>query len=119
VFAAASNNEILAVMFFALMVGIGLVLTNTDNTGTFKRAIEGLFEISMTLIGLVIRLAPYAVFCFMFNLAALFGWELLYRSAPTSAWWCWRWRCTCSWCIRRWCVWPAGRRARSSGRCRK
>ncbi len=79
VFAAASNNEILAVMFFALMVGVGLVLTNTDNTGTFKRAIEGLFEISMTLIGLVIRLAPYAVFCFMFNLAALFGWELLYK----------------------------------------
>jgi DAACS family dicarboxylate/amino acid:cation (Na+ or H+) symporter len=31
----------------------------------------------MTLIGLVIRLAPYAVFCFMFNLAALFGWDLL------------------------------------------
>lgn len=79
VFAAASNNEILAVMFFALMVGVGLVLTNTDNTGTFKRAVEGLFEISMTLIGLVIRLAPYAVFCFMFNLAALFGWELLIK----------------------------------------
>ncbi|WP_066094280.1 dicarboxylate/amino acid:cation symporter [Xanthomonas massiliensis] len=79
VFAAASNNEILAVMFFALMVGIGLVLTNTDSTGTFKRAVEGLFEISMTLIGLVIRLAPYAVFCFMFNLAALFGWELLIK----------------------------------------
>jgi DAACS family dicarboxylate/amino acid:cation (Na+ or H+) symporter len=31
----------------------------------------------MTLIGYVIRLAPYAVFCFMFNLAALFGWGLL------------------------------------------
>jgi DAACS family dicarboxylate/amino acid:cation (Na+ or H+) symporter len=33
----------------------------------------------MKLIGLVIRLAPYAVFCFMFNLAALFGWDLLVR----------------------------------------
>ena len=33
----------------------------------------------MTLIGLVIRLAPYAVFCFMFNLAALFGWDLVFR----------------------------------------
>ena len=33
----------------------------------------------MTLIGLVIRLAPYAVFCFMFNLAAIFGFELLLR----------------------------------------
>ena len=44
-----------------------------------KRGIEGLFQISMTLIGLVIRLAPYAVFCFMFNLAALFGWDLLLK----------------------------------------
>jgi len=28
---------------------------------------------------MVIKLAPYAVFCFMFNLAVLFGWELLVR----------------------------------------
>jgi DAACS family dicarboxylate/amino acid:cation (Na+ or H+) symporter len=79
VIGAAANNEILSVMFFALMVGIGLVLVRTDAANTLKHGIQGLFEISMTLIGLVIRLAPYAVFCFMFNLAALFGWELLYR----------------------------------------
>ncbi|KAF1717562.1 dicarboxylate/amino acid:cation symporter [Pseudoxanthomonas yeongjuensis] len=75
---AASRNEILAVMFFALMIGVGLVLTKGDESiAAFTRAVDGLFKISMTLIGLVIRLAPYAVFCFMFNLAALFGWELL------------------------------------------
>ena len=74
---AAAENTILAVMFFALMLGIGLVLTRSKATETLQRGIEGLFEVSMTLIGLVIRLAPYAVFCFMFNLAALFGWELL------------------------------------------
>lgn len=33
----------------------------------------------MTLIGLVIGLAPSAVACFMFNLAALFGFDLLIR----------------------------------------
>src|SRR3546814_5947076 len=33
----------------------------------------------MRLINIVIRLAPLAVFCFMFNLAALFGWALLVR----------------------------------------
>jgi DAACS family dicarboxylate/amino acid:cation (Na+ or H+) symporter len=33
----------------------------------------------MKLILLVIKLAPYAVACFMFNLAALFGWDLLIR----------------------------------------
>jgi len=77
--AASDNANILALMFFALMFGIGMVLTKSEATATLKRGIEGLFEISMTLIGLVIQLAPYAVFCFMFNLAVLFGWELLFR----------------------------------------
>ncbi|UHQ20875.1 dicarboxylate/amino acid:cation symporter [Lysobacter sp. KIS68-7] len=74
---AAAENTILAVMFFALMLGIGLVLTRSENASILKRGIEGLFEVSMTLIGIVIRLAPYAVFCMMFNLAALFGWDLM------------------------------------------
>ena len=74
---AAAENTILAVMFFALMLGIGMVLTRSEATQTLLRGVQGLFEVSMTLIGLVIRLAPYAVFCFMFNLAALFGWDLL------------------------------------------
>src|SRR3546814_4101548 len=33
----------------------------------------------MKLIGLVIQLAPIAIFCFMFNLAAHFGWDLIVR----------------------------------------
>ena len=75
---AAGKNEILAVMFFAMMIGAGLVLSkHSPATATLLKAIEGLFQVSMTLIGLVIRLAPYAVFCFMFNLAALFGWDVL------------------------------------------
>ncbi len=77
--AASSNAAILSLMFFAVMFGIGLVLTPSENTGILKRGIEGVFEISMTLIGLVIRLAPYAVACFMFNLAAIFGFDLLVR----------------------------------------
>jgi Na+/H+-dicarboxylate symporter len=44
-----------------------------------KSGIEGVFEIAMKLIGLVIRMAPLAIFCFMFNLAALFGWDLIVR----------------------------------------
>ena len=77
--AASNNANIIALMFFALMFGVGLVLTATPETQVLKRGIEGLFQISMTLIGLVIRLAPYAVFSFMFNLAVLFGWDLLVR----------------------------------------
>lgn len=80
VVAAMNANDILAIMFFALFFGIGILLTlDKPHVQTLKRGIEGVFEVSMRLIGLVIRLAPIAVFCFMFNLAALFGWELLVR----------------------------------------
>ncbi|QNN68570.1 dicarboxylate/amino acid:cation symporter [Sphingomonas lutea] len=74
-----SNSAILSVMFFALFFGIGLMLTNTPNSRALQRGFEGLFDVSMRLILLVIKLAPIAVACFMFNLAALFGWDLLIR----------------------------------------
>ncbi|MGE3747336.1 MAG: dicarboxylate/amino acid:cation symporter [Sphingomonadaceae bacterium] len=79
VFAAAATNDILAIMFFALFFGIGLMLVRTPATDQLQRVIEGIFEVTMKLIGIVIRLAPIAVACFMFNLAAVFGWELLVR----------------------------------------
>ncbi len=74
-----SNSAILSVMFFALFFGIGLLLTDTPNSRALQRGFEGLFDVTMRLILIVIRLAPIAVACFMFNLAALFGWELLIR----------------------------------------
>ncbi len=76
---AAADNDILAVMFFALVFGIGLLLTDTRGARRLEGAIEGMFHVTMRLIGFVIRLAPIAIACFMFNLAAVFGWELLVR----------------------------------------
>ena len=81
VVAAMSANDILAVMFFALFFGIGLLLVQTSRTEQLKDAIEGVFEVAMKLIGLVIQLAPIAIFCFMFNLSAQFGWDLLIKLA--------------------------------------
>ena len=66
-------------MFFALFFGIGLLLVNTPAAQRLQEAIEGMFDVTMRLIGIVIRLAPIAIACFMFNLAALFGWDLLVR----------------------------------------
>ena len=77
--AMGSNSAILSVMFFALFFGIGLLLTDTPNSRVLQRGFEGLFDVTMRLILIVIKLAPIAVACFMFNLAALFGWDLLIR----------------------------------------
>jgi len=79
VIGAAADNDILAVMFFALFFGIGIVLVPTGPVMQLQKAIEGIFEVTMRLIGIVIRLAPIAIACFMFNLAAIFGWDLLIR----------------------------------------
>ena len=79
IFLAMSENDVLAVMFFALFFGIGLMLVQTQQTAALKSVVEGVFEVAMKLIGLVIRLAPIAIFCFMFNLAAQFGWDLIVR----------------------------------------
>jgi DAACS family dicarboxylate/amino acid:cation (Na+ or H+) symporter len=79
--AMADNAMVLSVMFFALFFGIGLLLSNTPKTQLLQDAFEGLFEVMMKLITIVIRIAPLAVACFMFNLSALFGWELLLRLA--------------------------------------
>ncbi len=76
---AAADGELLAVMFFALMLGVAIVLKPTPATMRFKEMVQGLNEIVMTLIGLVIRLTPYAVTALMFALTARFGWELLLK----------------------------------------
>ena len=77
--AMGTNSAILSVMFFALFFGIGLLLTDTPNSRVLQRGFQGLFDVTMRLIMIVIKLAPIAVACFMFNLAALFGWDLLIR----------------------------------------
>ncbi|HXG80649.1 MAG TPA: dicarboxylate/amino acid:cation symporter [Sphingomicrobium sp.] len=76
---AMSTSDILAVMVFALSFGIGLLLTRTPQTAALQSIIEGIFHVSMKLMTLIIRLAPIAIACFMFNLASVFGWELLVR----------------------------------------
>ncbi|RZA13717.1 MAG: dicarboxylate/amino acid:cation symporter, partial [Lysobacteraceae bacterium] len=75
--AMADDKQKLGIVFFALMIGIGLVMKPTAGTRAFKNALHGLFEICMHLIGLFIKLAPYAVAGFMFNLTAQLGWDVI------------------------------------------
>jgi Na+/H+-dicarboxylate symporter len=76
---AMSTSDILAVMVFGLIFGIGMLLARTPQTALLLSLFEGIFQVSMRLMGLIIRLAPIAIACFMFNLASLFGWELLVK----------------------------------------
>lgn len=78
---AAADGDMLAVMFFSLFVGIGLALVRTPAALRFQEAIEGLLDISMRLIGLVIAFAPVGVAALLFNLTAQLGYEILQQLA--------------------------------------
>lgn len=81
VIGAAARNDILGVMVFALVFGLGLVMVKSPATKRLEEVIQGLLDVSLRLIDAVIRVAPYAVACLVFNLAAQFGWDLLVRLA--------------------------------------
>ncbi len=74
---AAANGDMLAVMFFSLMVGIGLTLARTEAAARFRDALEGLYDVTMRLIGIVIEAAPFGVAALLFTLTAQLGYEVL------------------------------------------
>jgi len=78
---AAAGGDMLAVMFFALIFGIGLSLTPTAPARRLQEAIEGLYDVTMRLIDGVISLAPWGVAALLFTLTAQLGYEILAQLA--------------------------------------
>ena len=74
---AMVDGDMLAVMVFALLLGVGLTLTPTPAARRFEEALEGLYDVVMRLLDLVIRAAPVAVACLLFTLTARFGYDAL------------------------------------------
>lgn len=70
------GNGMLAVMVFALLVGVALTMS-TERTGALVQVLEGMFDVSMTLIGIAMRLAPVGVACLIFAITATIGFEIL------------------------------------------
>lgn len=78
---AMADGDMLAVMFFALFLGVGLVLSQSDAARQFERALQGLYDVTMRLLGLVIRMAPIGVACLLFSLTARLGIDVLRQLA--------------------------------------
>ena len=74
---AMTDGDMLAVMVFALFLGVGLVVTQTEAARSFERALQGLYDVTMHMLGLVIRFAPYGVACLLFSLTARLGYDIL------------------------------------------
>ena len=74
---AASEGDYLALMVFSLFLGVGLTLTPSAAARQLERTLEGLYDVTMRLIEIVISVAPIAVAALVFTLTAQLGYEVL------------------------------------------
>ena len=70
-FAAASGNgNMLQVIFFVILFGVGLILTPDDKAAPVKAFFDGLNEVILKLIDLIMLAAPFGVFALLAALVA-------------------------------------------------
>ena len=74
---AMGDGDMLAVMVFSLLLGIGLSMTRTEPARRLEEALAGLYDVVMSLLGMVLKIAPIAVACLIFTLTARLGFEVL------------------------------------------
>ncbi len=74
---ASDPPNMLHLMAFALIIGIALTLISPEVVAPFVGALDGLFNVSTKIIDIVMKFAPYAVACLLFNNVARFGMDLL------------------------------------------
>jgi len=71
--ARAFSGEIVAVMVFALFFGWALSRVVKDEKHPMSQVLEAIFQASMKIIELAMKLAPYAIFGIVFNTAYRMG----------------------------------------------
>lgn len=71
-FKALVEGNMLQVIAFALFVGVGIAIVG-PKAESFKQGMEGFAEVMYAIIGGIMQLAPYAVFCLIIPVVASQG----------------------------------------------
>lgn len=74
---AAVEMQMLSVIFVALLVGIGLTRLNPEKARPVQAVLEGVGDLTIFIIHVAMKLAPYGVFALIFSTSARFGFDLL------------------------------------------
>lgn len=74
---SAGTPDMLHLMFFALFIGIAITLLSERAAAPFVRVMDALYQISAKIIDIIMKFAPFAVACLLFNNTARFGLDLL------------------------------------------
>ncbi|HLA12307.1 MAG TPA: dicarboxylate/amino acid:cation symporter [Pyrinomonadaceae bacterium] len=69
--------DMLHLMFFSVLLGIAATLIPTSVASPLLLGLQALFEICAKIIDIIMKIAPYAVACLLFNNTARFGLDLL------------------------------------------
>lgn len=75
---SSKGNGMLAVMFFSLIFGVALSMVEPSKRAVLTSCIEGLFDVSMIVIGFAMRLAPFSVACLIFSITSRMGGDILW-----------------------------------------
>jgi DAACS family dicarboxylate/amino acid:cation (Na+ or H+) symporter len=73
---AMAEGDMLALMVFALLLGVGVAAAPGEPARRLEDVLRGVQDVTMWLLGLVIRLAPLGVACLVFVLALRLGLEI-------------------------------------------
>jgi DAACS family dicarboxylate/amino acid:cation (Na+ or H+) symporter len=74
---SGGTPDMLHLMFFALFIGIAITLLPAGATAPLVRVLDALYQISAKIIDIIMKFAPFAVACLLFNNTARFGLDLL------------------------------------------
>jgi DAACS family dicarboxylate/amino acid:cation (Na+ or H+) symporter len=74
---ARPNPDMLALIFVALMTGVGLTLIHNERAQPVIRLLEGVNDITIVIINIAMKLAPYGVAALIFSVTSRFGFDLL------------------------------------------
>lgn len=78
---AAADGDMIGLIVFSLIFGLGVAMTNTEAVPKLREAIQGLYDVMMKLIDGVLRLAPYGVAALLFSATARLGIHILWQLA--------------------------------------
>jgi dicarboxylate/amino acid:cation (Na+ or H+) symporter, DAACS family len=74
---SAGTPNMLQLMFFALLIGIAITLIPVKVTAPLLSVCQAIYEVTAKLIEIIMKFAPFAVACLLFNNTARFGLDLL------------------------------------------
>jgi DAACS family dicarboxylate/amino acid:cation (Na+ or H+) symporter len=74
---SGASPNMLHIMFFALIVGIAITLLPAPVSAPFIGFMDSVFAITSKIIDLIMKFAPFAVACLLFNNISVFGLDLL------------------------------------------